>query len=501
MNPDPPPLGRKPSYLPLAPQRAIASFENLVVLANYEEHLREARKMVWRNRGEPAVEIHDLWECVEHGTRGGARAAAIAFAIRSGVNLVLSSVRLKGASSNDSAVSDSESSSSEITPIRSEISPTARRNARLSTTAQVHQVWVRKKTRRWHAIVAGSVAGGLAILFEKKSRRTTIAQQLFVRGLQGSYNAFSVKHGFHIPHGDVIVFSLMCGQILYGFLLRPDTLPRSYVTWINKAGKIPVEGVNMNRDLVRTGQFKLSDVANLLERDDIAPGNATELLMHQALASAPQPIWPSRYGPCAAVHPAEDSCLAVPPLRFLSVFKWMVPVYGALHLIPMLLFKRKDFAKEPARMLLRALLGTSRSSAFLATFVVIYQSFFCFKLYLYKLLKALRESSSFVKPPQWLINFLISKPSFWMGGLLSGLSLFVEAKRRRGELAMYVLPKGLESAWIMARGKGLVFRTGEFGEAMLTAIGMGMVMSTYQNDPQHLSGFIRRILYQFIGPN
>jgi hypothetical protein len=50
-----------------------ASFDNLVVLANYEEHLREARKMVWRDRGEPAVEVHDLWECFEHGFRGGLR--------------------------------------------------------------------------------------------------------------------------------------------------------------------------------------------------------------------------------------------------------------------------------------------------------------------------------------------------------------------------------------------------------------------------------------------
>ena len=86
---------------------------------------------------------------------------------------------------------------------------------------------------------------------------------------------------------------------------------------------------------------------------------------------------------------------------------------------------------------------------------------------------------------------------------------------------MYVLPKGLESAWVMARGKGWVFRTGKWGETLLTAFGMGMVMvrffllfffivdscfffsvqSTYQNDPQHLSGLVRRILYQFIGPN
>lgn len=33
---------------------------------------------------------------------------------------------------------------------------------------------------------------------------------------------------------------------------------------------------------------------------------------------------------------------------------------------------------------------------------------------------------------------------------------------------MYVLPKGLESAWIMARGKGLVFKTGKYGDVMVS---------------------------------
>jgi len=52
---------REPTYLTFTPRRnAIASFDNLVVLANYEEHLREARKIVWRDRGESAVDIHVL---------------------------------------------------------------------------------------------------------------------------------------------------------------------------------------------------------------------------------------------------------------------------------------------------------------------------------------------------------------------------------------------------------------------------------------------------------
>ena len=69
--PPPPPVERKPSYIQFTPKRSIPSFENLVALANYEEGLKGARKIVWRDRGELPVEIHDLWECLKHSTRGG----------------------------------------------------------------------------------------------------------------------------------------------------------------------------------------------------------------------------------------------------------------------------------------------------------------------------------------------------------------------------------------------------------------------------------------------
>jgi hypothetical protein len=126
-------------------------------------------------------------------------------------------------------------------------------------------------------------------------------------------------------------------------------------------------------------------------------------------------------------------------------------------------------------------------------------------------------------PPLWATRLCMSKPSFWVGGFLSGLALFVEERRRRAELAMYVLPKALESTWKVARGKGYLpgseaTKRSGMGEPLLTAIGMAMVMvslylvyvgvqvsrtmqSTYQIEPQHLSGLVRRILYQFVGPN
>lgn len=52
------------------------------------------------------------------------------------------------------------------------------RGSHLSMQSRV--VYSRLDGARWHAVVAGAIAG-LSVLWEKKSRRITIAQQLFVR--------------------------------------------------------------------------------------------------------------------------------------------------------------------------------------------------------------------------------------------------------------------------------------------------------------------------------
>jgi hypothetical protein len=87
---------------------------------------------------------------------------------------------------DDFGLDDSPTSSSTPSPLRAQslalhISPGERREARLSSSAQAHQSWVRRKTRRWHSILAGAIAGFVAVSFEKRSRQNVIAQQLFVR--------------------------------------------------------------------------------------------------------------------------------------------------------------------------------------------------------------------------------------------------------------------------------------------------------------------------------
>lgn len=66
-------------------------------------------------------------------------------------------------------------------------------------------------------------------------------------------------------------------------------------------------------------------------------------------ASSPPPLSPpTQIGLMISemVHPWADSCLWTEVLRFKDVFALMVPVYAGLHLIPPVLFKRKQFMKK-----------------------------------------------------------------------------------------------------------------------------------------------------------
>jgi len=95
------------------------------------------------------------------------------------------------AMSGPSQVNGSATCDSELDPPRDNILvDSEKRTARLSSAAKAHQTWLRKRSARWHSIVAGAVAGGVAISFERFSRRKVIAQQLFVRRVTQSLIAY-----------------------------------------------------------------------------------------------------------------------------------------------------------------------------------------------------------------------------------------------------------------------------------------------------------------------
>lgn len=60
---------------------------------------------------------------------------------------------------------------------------------------------------------------------------TRSSNRMFVRGLQASYNSLALAHDFSVPYGDILVFGFCCGQIMFAFLLSPETIPAEYNSW------------------------------------------------------------------------------------------------------------------------------------------------------------------------------------------------------------------------------------------------------------------------------
>lgn len=126
----------------------------------------------------------------------------------------------------------------------------------------------------------------------------------------------------------------------------------------------------------------------------------------------------------------------------------MLPVYAALHFIPMIVLRRKHVLKDPAGMLVKALLGTARSCSFLSVFVMIYQGEQATPTLETMNIPLTRSNAStallcartqtlegyFGKLPALLRQLISRKETFWLIGFSTCLSLFVEESRRRAEL-------------------------------------------------------------------
>jgi hypothetical protein len=108
---------------------------------------------------------------------------------------------------------------------------------------------------------------------------------MFVRGLQGTYNQYAPQMGISIPHGDIILFGLCCGQIMYAFLLAPDTLSREYYNWIQSASGVPKYAVASNRTAVRHNLIAPAQLQKAL-REPRVSASAQTMLIPRALPCA-----------------------------------------------------------------------------------------------------------------------------------------------------------------------------------------------------------------------
>ena len=134
---------------------------------------------------------------------------------------------------------------------------------------------------------------------------------------------------------------------------------------------------------------------------------------------------------------------------------------------------------RPVKILKSLVKNIIKSSLFLAVFVSAFRFMMCFT-------KNTRQ-----KIDRW--NVIISS-------FVCAFAILFEPASRRSEIAMYLVPRALESLWTMQLRNGRV-RNIPFGEELVFAVSMAVLMYCYQNKPHVIKPSYLSLFKQFFGEN
>ncbi|XP_071925505.1 uncharacterized protein [Coffea arabica] len=271
-----------------------------------------------------------------------------------------------------------------------------------------------RRTANWRALLAGAIAGPSILLTGYKTQHTSLAIYILMRAavLASRCGIKSKRFGrickpLTWAHGDIFLMCLSSSQILSAYILKQESLPSSYKSFLNKHGgkdAVILQGV---RDIACGLPFS----------------NLDAIEKHYKSTGIDITLDPKMKVPCSIVH-GKQACEAHFVSFLLQAYKRALPVYLPVYLFPALIVHRQGLLKRPFSILARGLLGTFRSSLFLSTYCASAWMWTCL---LFRLLKR------------------CNVPMVAMGTFPTGLALAIEKKSRRIEIALYCMARAIES--------------------------------------------------------
>ncbi|KAL0913470.1 hypothetical protein M5K25_016933 [Dendrobium thyrsiflorum] len=325
----------------------------------------------------------------------------------------------------------------------------------------------RKKETPLNAILAGSVAGLSILALDDSSRRRTLALYLAARLAQCTYNSAKSKNKFHLwgshwKHGDSLLFSLVSAQVMYAFVMRPESLPKSYQDFIQKTGPVTESVYKAVRDTCRGSPVDVISLSTYLS--NIKGSNNLNLTEYPSII------------PCSIIHPNSDSCIAHNAAAASLTFRKTFPLYFSLTFVPFVVLRLQKFLKAPMQTSWIAVLGAVRSTSFLSAFVALFQAVICLHR------KVATKDHKLV---------------YWIAGAFAGLSVLLEKKGRRSELALYVLPRAGDSLWYIIVNRHLLPNV-KNAEVALFCICMGGIMYFLEHEPETMAPLLRGLIRRFL---
>ena len=163
-------------------------------------------------------------------------------------------------------------------------------------------------------------------------------------------------------------------------------------------------------------------------------------------------------------------------VKFLNIFKNTNKMYFFVHLIPLVLYKRKDLKKQPIKTIVKFIFGWLRSMLFVCSFALLSRAAWC---------SAIGQGKvSYGKFTGWMI--------------LASLGILLESKSRMPEYGMNLLPRYFESLPIFL-GKMRIFPNIPFGINIMSAIAFALMCKVYFSDQKSIKTQFRWLISCILG--
>ena len=265
-------------------------------------------------------------------------------------------------------------------------------------------------------------------------------------------------------HGDVLMFALSSAQVMYAYVMRPETLDPGFWNFIVRAGPIDKETLGAVRAQCNGSPVDLRHLAQYAVPGKDPKGWTTG----ERLPCVPCVIMHRDTG-CAmcASHAVAASA---------DTFRKCFPFYLSIHLVPFCVLNAAKALRNPVGTVMTATGSTIRSTTFISAFVGSYMASIC----------GLR----------WLRGGKEHRAAYYAAGIVAGSMLFIEKKSRRGELALYLLPRAADSLVATMAVKRLVPNV-PHADLLLFALVSGGLMHYFENEPETLAGFLRSGIARF----
>jgi hypothetical protein len=321
-----------------------------------------------------------------------------------------------------------------------------------------------EEENKLNAFVAGGIAGA-TVMFLPPADRTPIALYVFIRAAKTAFDVASKRAWFPAwmkqRDWDVALMCISAAQILYGLVVRPQSLPASYLRFLQVAGRKDRRVVSAVGQLARGEHMDMHELHQY----------AREKRIYADWSSATQ-----KRPMCDIMHP-EHSCMHHWASYVVDHFvHYSLRLYIPLNVFTLLVFSRRT---APLDMLRKLFVSCIRSSAFLA--------FYC-------------GNAWFAQCMLRTLNVYTTKTHWLFGGLAAGPAVLLEHKSRRMELALYCMSPALQGMYKSAVDFGWLPAIPNVTGFMF-CLASAVMMAAHQNAPQDMAPIMSKITKNLIGVN